>query len=99
VTCAAACRIGIEASVRLRSGAELGAASPQAASTARVDVAANVARPVFLAGARANVSATIFAPSGDIVLGRLGSYRGTFVGRTVAVGPRATVREGSGLIE
>ena len=53
--------------------------------------------PVFVARARANVSATVFAPGGDVVLGPRGSYRGAVLGRTVVVGPAATVRVDSAL--
>jgi hypothetical protein len=97
VTCAAACRISVLASIRLRSGATLGAASAQQAGSARVDITGGEPGPVFLAGPRANVSATIFAPAGDVALGRLGAYRGAFVGRTVTVAPEATVRGNSAL--
>jgi hypothetical protein len=97
VTCTTTCHIAVLAPVRVKQGAELGAASAVQASTVRVDIAASVPRPVFRASMRANVSATIYAPTGDIVLGPLGSYRGAFVGRTVAVGPRATVRGDSAL--
>jgi hypothetical protein len=97
ITCAAACRIAVDAPVRLRAGAGLGATSAQEAGLARVDIAGSAPVPVFLAGPRANVSATIFAPAGDIVLGRLGAYRGAFVGRTVTIAPDATVRGDSAL--
>lgn len=97
VVCTSDCRIGVLGPVRLRRGAELGAASPQRARTARVDIAATGPLPAFVARARAGVSATIFAPAGDVVLGALGSYRGAFIGRMVAVGPGATVRGASAL--
>jgi len=97
VVCATDCRIGVAGPVRLRRGAGLGASSPTRANTARVDIAATGPLPAFLARSQANVTATIFAPTGDIVLGPLGSYRGAFVGRTVAVGPQATVRGDSAL--
>jgi hypothetical protein len=97
ITCASACRIGVLGPVRLRSGARLGAASAQQADSARVDISGDAPAPVFLAEPRANVAATIFAPDGDIVLGRLGAYRGAFVGRTVTIAPDATVRGDSAL--
>ena len=86
VVCANACRIGVLGSVRLGRGATLGAASPQRASTARVDVAAAGPEAAFVARRRANVSATIFVPAGAVVLGSLGSHRGAFIGRAVVVG-------------
>jgi len=97
VSCATACRIGVLGPVRLRRGAELGSSASIQANTARVDVAASGPLPAFVARARANVSATIFAPAGDIVLGPLGAYRGAFVGRTVVIGANATVRGDSAL--
>jgi hypothetical protein len=97
VACNTDCRIGVLGPVRLRRGAELGAAAALRANTARVDIAASGPLPAFVARPRANVSATVFAPAGDIVLGPLGSYRGAFVGRTVAIGPSATVRADSAL--
>ena len=53
--------------------------------------------PVFVARARADVSATIFAPAGGVILGPQGSYRGAVVGGTVVIGPEATVRVDSAL--
>jgi hypothetical protein len=96
VICASDCRIGVLGTVLVRRGAELGAASPVRADTVRVDVAA--AGPlVFVARPRANVSATIFAPAGDVVLGPFGAYRGAFIGRTVVVASFTTVRGDSAL--
>jgi hypothetical protein len=97
VVCSTDCRIGVLGLVRLRRGAALGSFAPIQANTARVDVAASGPLPAFVARARSNVSATIFAPAGDVALGPLGSYRGAFVGRTVVIGPDATVRGDSAL--
>jgi len=97
VVCETDCRIGVLEPVRLRRGGELGASVATRANTARVDVAAAGPLPAFVARARSNVTATIFAPAGDVVLGPLGSYRGAFVGRTVVIGPAATVRGDSAL--
>ena len=96
LVCAASCRISVLGRVRIGRGAEVGADDPARASTARVDVAATGPRAV-VTQRRANVSATIFAPAGDVVLGSLGAYRGAFVGRSVAVGPNTTVRGASAL--
>jgi len=97
VVCADLCRIGVLESVVLRRGAQIGAAAPMRAHNARIDIAGGSDVPVFVAGAQSTVAATIFAPAGDIVLGRAGSFRGAFVGRTVKVKPRATVRGDSAL--
>lgn len=97
LVCATDCRIGVLGPVRLRRGAELGATSPMRANTVRVDIAASGPVAAFVARPRASVSATIFAPAGDIVLGPLGDYRGAFIGRTATVRPRATVRGDSAL--
>jgi hypothetical protein len=97
VECTTDCRIGVLGPVRLRGGAVLGASAPARANTARIDVAATGPEPAFVARPHANVSATIFAPGGAVVLGGLGAHRGAFIGRTVIVGPEATVRADSAL--
>ncbi len=97
VVCTTDCRIGVLEKVRLRAGAELGASVPIRANTVRIDVAWAGPLPAFVARPGSNVSATIFAPAGDIVLGPLGSYRGAFIGRNVLIGPQATVRGDSAL--
>ncbi|TMA35174.1 MAG: hypothetical protein E6J79_15485 [Deltaproteobacteria bacterium] len=95
VVCVDTCRIGVLERVVLAPRAELGAGAPLRANRVRVDVAASTGRRAFRAGARAATAATIFAPSGTLVLGPRGSYRGAFIGRTITVGPSATLREDS----
>ena len=95
VVCIDTCRIGVLERVVLAPRAELGAGAPLRANRVRVDVAASTGRRAFRAGARAATAATIFAPSGTLVLGPRGSYRGAFIGRTITVGPSATLREDS----
>jgi len=95
--CVSDCRIGIVGPVRLRSGARLGAAAPSRANTVRIDIDPTAPAPAFIARARAIVSATIFAPAGDVILGALGTHRGAFIGRTVVVGHNATLRADSAL--
>lgn len=97
VVCASDCRLEVEGRVRLGAGAELGSVAPTRADTARVDIAASGPAAAFLARQRANVNATIFAPAGDVIVGRLGSYRGALVGHTVVIGPRVTIRGDSAL--
>ncbi len=98
VVCNSACRIGVLESVRLRRGAELGASVRASANLVRIDIAAaELSRPAFVARTRATLSATIFAPDGDVVLGPLGDFRGAVVGHTIVVGPRATLRGDSAL--
>ncbi len=97
VECATECRIGVLGTVRVGFGGALGALAPLRSNLVRIDVTGSGPLPVFVARARANVSATIFAPAGDVVLGPLGSYRGAVVGRTVVVAPKATVRADSAL--
>ncbi len=96
VVCLAACVIGVQDAVRLKPGAALGADVSTRADTVRVDVAA-IGGVAFVARPRANVAATIFAPATGIVLGPRGSYRGAFIGATVSVGAKATVRADSAL--
>jgi hypothetical protein len=98
LVCNSACRIGVRELVRLRRGAELGAAVRASANTVRIDIAATeLSRPAFVARARATLSATVFAPDGDVVLGPRGDYRGAVIGRTIRVGPGATLRGDSAL--
>ncbi|HLY36578.1 MAG TPA: hypothetical protein VKU61_00990 [Candidatus Binatia bacterium] len=97
VVCVTECRIGVLGTVTVGPGAALGALAPLRSNLVRIDIAASGPLPVFIARARANVSATVFAPAGDVILGPQGSYRGAVVGRTVAVGPAATLRVDSAL--
>ena len=98
MVCNGACRIGVLETVRLRRGAELGAEVRASENLARIDIApGDASRPAFVARARATLSATVFAPDGDVVLGPLGDYRGAVVGRTIVVGPRSTLRGDSAL--
>jgi hypothetical protein len=83
--------------IRLAARAQLGAAQGLNPSRARIDVATVAGGFAFRAGPNVVVAGTIFAPSGDVVLGADGEYRGAFVARTVTVRPRSRVREGSAL--
>jgi hypothetical protein len=97
VVCIAPCHLGVLESVVVRRGAQLGAGAPLRARDARIDVAGSGVAPIVVTGPDAAVAATVFAPAGDVVLGRDGSYRGAVVGRTVLVKPRAALREDSAL--
>jgi hypothetical protein len=97
VVCVTECRIGVLGPVSVGRAATLGATSPQRASSVRLDIAAGDSLPAFVARRRALVSATIFAPAGDVVLAPRGSHRGAFIGRTVMVGRGTTVRGDSAL--
>jgi hypothetical protein len=97
LVCIAACHIGVLQGITLRRGAELGVGAPLRASDARIDVAGSATTPVVATGPGVAVAATVFAPAGDVVLGRGGSYRGAVVGRTVTVKRGATLREDSAL--
>jgi hypothetical protein len=97
VLCVSDCRIQVEGRIRLGRGAELGSSTSTRADTARVDVAWSGPGAAFLARPRANLSATVFAPAGDVIVGRLGSYRGALVGHTVAIGESVTIRGDSAL--
>jgi hypothetical protein len=91
VLCAGPCRVSVEERVLLRAGARLGAAAPLDARAVRVDVESGGAAPAFVARERTAVSATVYAPAGDIVLGTGGRYAGAFVGRAVRVGAHALI--------
>ena len=77
----------------LRNGAR-GGLGPQ---NVRIDVGGGVEPPAFKGRAQSAVTGTISAPAGLVRLGRLGSYRGAFVGIDVVVGGGAQVRVGSAL--
>jgi len=87
-------RLAIDASLTNRARATSGVVSPQ---SVRIDVAGGTNPPAFKGKPRSAVTGTIYAPAGSVRLGKLGSYRGAFVGRDVVVGPGAQVRVGSAL--
>jgi len=95
--CVSACRLTVAADVVLRRRAEIGAPSPDRADTVRIDIVGTPAVPAFSTRIRTRVSATIYAPGSAIILGPAGSYRGAYVGRTVTIGPGATIRADSAL--
>lgn len=97
LVCLDDCRVGVAESVELRRRAQFGAARGFiGANRVRVDIAAAGDDAfAFRTGPNAIVAATIFAPTGDVVLGPGGDYRGAYVGRSVVVRPRARVREDS----
>ena len=95
--CDEACRIGVEESVTLGPRAELGARGGLGPQNVRIDIAGGATPPAFKGRARSAVTGTIYAPAGTVRLGRLGSYRGAFVGTDVVVGAGAQVRVGSAL--
>jgi len=96
LVCLEECRIGVAETVRVGARGQLGAAGGLAPIRVRVDVAGfDVDGVAFRTGARSVVAGTIFAPSGHVVLGPRGDYRGAFVGRSVTVRPRSRVREAS----
>jgi hypothetical protein len=95
--CNEACHIGVAETVKLGPRAELGARGGLSPQSVRIDVAGATKPPAFKAKPRSAVTGTIYAPAGAVRLGKLGSYRGAFVGRDVVVGPGAQVRVGSAL--
>jgi hypothetical protein len=97
LVCLDDCRIGVAESVRLGPRAQLGAGQGLIRpNRARVDIAAAGDDPfAFRTGPRAIVAATIFAPTGAVLLGPNGTYNGAYVGRSVTLRPGARVREDS----
>ena len=95
--CNEACHIGVAETVKLGPRAELGARGGLSPQSVRIDVAGGTRPPAFKGKPRSAVTGTIYAPAGSVRLGKLGTYRGAFVGRDVAVGPGAQVRAGSAL--
>ena len=88
LVCATACKIAVRDDVVLAGGVHLEGTKGAAV---RVDVGGSGGN-AFRAGPRARVTAVVYAPSGAIVLSGGGRYTGAFVGHSVRVGPRATVR-------
>jgi hypothetical protein len=98
LVCLDACRIGVGETVTLAARAQLGAAKGQVdASEVRLDVAGSAVAPAFRTGPNAIVAGTVFAPTGGIVLGPGGRYRGAFIGRSVLVRARGRVIQDSAL--
>jgi hypothetical protein len=95
LVCLDDCRIGVAESVRLGPSAQLGAVRGLATERVRVDVAAATIDPAFRTGPHAVVAGTVFAPTGPVLLGPNGDYRGAFVGSTVVVRPHSQVHERS----
>jgi hypothetical protein len=98
LVCLDECRIGVGETVTLSARAQLGAAKGLVdASEVRLDVAGSPIAPAFRTGPNAIVAGTVFAPTGDIVLGPGGQYRGAFIGRSVLVRARGRVSQDSAL--
>jgi hypothetical protein len=97
IVCTAECHIAVAGSVRLRARAQLGARTGLVASAVRIDVAGEGSPPAFGARAGSVVAGTIYAPSGVVILGAEGRFRGALIGREVIVGTGAQVRERSAL--
>jgi hypothetical protein len=95
LACLDDCQIAVLETVRLGRGAQLGADRDAQAEGARIDVAAGGDIPAVRAGPNAAVAATIVAPTGAVVLGRGGEYRGAYIGRSVTVRRRSRVIEDS----
>ena len=97
ILCTGACRISVQENVRLKAHAVIGAVAPLDATGVRVDIEGSGRGKTFTSGARAEVDATIYAPDGDVVLGKNGRYTGAFVGSTVRVGAGSRVTAASAL--
>jgi len=96
VQCAGRCTVRVRQRVRFGRRSTLDVAAPLDASAVVIQLESRDPRPVFAAGPRATIAATVYAPEGDIVLGDHGRYQGAFVAQTVDVGRRADVRLLSG---
>jgi len=95
--CDEACTIGVAETVRLGPRAELGARGGHGPQNVRIDDAGGADPPAFRGRPRSAVTGTLYAPAGLVRLGRLGAYRGAFVGTDVVVAGGAQVRVGSAL--
>ena len=95
--CAAACNISVLEQVRIREGSEFGPVPPLDATSVRVDIKGEGPFAAFRAYRRSTVTANVYAPGGDVVLGMNGIYTGAFVGEHVLVWPGATIEAASAL--
>jgi hypothetical protein len=89
--CAADCRLGVEGRVRLARTARIGTTTSEGSVAVRLEVQSGGHEPAVLAGPASTIDAAVYAPSGTIVLGTAGQFTGSFIGRTVIVGPHAQV--------
>jgi len=89
--CAAPCRLAVQERVTLSPGARLGVVTPLDAHALRIDVEAGGHGAAVTTGAHSALTGTVYAPSGDVVLGGAGRYEGTFIGRSVKVGAGARI--------
>jgi len=87
LVCEAGCTLRVAGRVVLRQAAFLGGESkPNNPIEVRLDVASDLGRRASVRVYRRSVvDARVYAPRGGILLGINGSYRGSFIGRTVYV--------------
>jgi hypothetical protein len=95
--CQTACRLSVLERVRVGEGSELGPVPPLDATAVRVDVKGEGQPPAFRAFRRSTVSATVYAPGGNVQLGMNGRYTGAFVGERVLIWPLARIEAASAL--
>jgi hypothetical protein len=95
--CSTGCHIGVAETVAIGPGAELGARGGLSPQSVRIDIAGGGSVAAFRGKPRSSVIGTIYAPAGVVRLGKLGTYRGAFVGTDVVVGAGAQVRVASAL--
>ena len=92
--CAADCRLGVEGRVRLGRAAHVGTTTSEGTVSVRIEVQAHGHEPAVVAGPGSTIDAGVYAPAGGVVLGTAGQFTGSFIGRTVTVGPHAQVSTG-----
>ena len=86
LVCEADCTLRVADRVVLKQGAFLGGESKPAPVQVRLDVASDLGRRASVRVYRRSVvDARVYAPRGGITLGINGSYRGSFIGKTVYV--------------
>jgi hypothetical protein len=96
VLCLRRCRLSVQKNVALRARAVLGVVAGLGPEVVRVEVESVDARRAFHARQRSAVAGTVYAPYGDVLLGRRGRYTGTFLGRRVLVRERARLSVAAG---
>jgi hypothetical protein len=96
VLCLKRCRLSVERNAVLRARAALGVVEGLDPEVLRVDVEGIDTRRAFDARHHSAVAGTVYAPYGDVRLGRRGRYAGTFLGRRVLVRERARITRAAG---
>jgi cytoskeletal protein CcmA (bactofilin family) len=89
VECLAACDVRVQRDVRLAQAVRFGAVDGLDPASVTLQVGGLDSKTAVSVKSRARVQGTIYAPSGDVVVGAGARISGAVVGLTVSIGPRA----------